>query len=63
MSRKLCEIYKEKIEDGLVDVKFIYKSTDQTLSNDTLELQEDLLKLENAISKGDFEILDFNDIK
>lgn len=55
---QVADIYKEKAEAGLIDVKFFvddsYKATKEAVCNE-------VIRMETAIANGEFEPLVFND--
>ena len=55
---KLSALYAQKREAGLVDVKFLVGSIDEASYED---VANEVLRLEEAVERGEFRVIRFND--
>jgi len=55
---KLSDLYAAKREAGLVDVKFLVGSIDEASFED---VANEVLRLEEAVERGDYRVIRFND--
>lgn len=55
---RLSALYAEKREAGLVDVKFLVGSVDEASFED---VANEVLRLEEAVERGDYRVIRFND--
>lgn len=55
---KLSALYTKKREAGLIDVKFLVGSIDEASFDD---VANEVLRLEEAVNRGDYRVIRFND--
>jgi len=55
---KLSALYAKKREAGLIDVKFLVGSIDEASFDD---VANEVLRLEDAVQRGDYRVIRFND--
>lgn len=56
----LSRLYSAKRDAGLVDVKFLVGSIDEASFD---EVGQEVIRLEEAISRGEYRVMRFNDKK